>query len=84
MCGGSGASFIQDAYDKKSDLYITGDIKYHDAQEAVDLGLTIVDAGHYHTEKVVLPILKDLLEDKLESSVEIELYMESSPFYKIY
>ena len=34
-----------DAYLHGADIYITGDIKYHDAQYGQELGLTIVDAG---------------------------------------
>lgn len=32
VCGGSGADFIYDAYKLGAEVYITGDIKYHDAE----------------------------------------------------
>ncbi len=64
VCGGSGSSFIYDAYLHGADIYITGDIKYHDAQYGQELGLTIVDAGHYHTEKVILPVIEEYLYEK--------------------
>jgi dinuclear metal center YbgI/SA1388 family protein len=84
VCGGSGSSFIYDAYLKGAQLYITGDVKYHDAQYANELGLTIADAGHYHTEKVILPVIKEYLEKKTQEMVEIQLYSRSSPPYAIY
>lgn len=84
VCGGSGADFIKEASSKNADLYITGDIKYHEAQEAIERGLVIVDAGHYHTEKVILPKLKELLINNFKESLEIELYFKSSPVYKVY
>ncbi|GFN34684.1 Nif3-like dinuclear metal center hexameric protein [Tepidimicrobium xylanilyticum] len=84
VCGGSGASFIYDAYKRGADLYITGDVKYHDAQYANELGLTLVDAGHYHTEKVILPIIKDYLDKILENKVEIYLHDKSSPPFAFY
>lgn len=84
VCGGSGSSFIEDAYKKDADVYITGDIKYHDAQEGVDLGLTIIDAGHYHTEKIILPKLKELLLEKFNNKIDVEVYLQSSPIYKVY
>lgn len=31
----------------KADAYVTGDVKYHDAQLAKELGLLVVDAGHF-------------------------------------
>lgn len=84
LCGGSGSSFIKDAYDKQADVYITGDIKYHDAQEGTSLGMTIIDAGHYHTEKFVLEKLKEVLNKELGNALDIEVYEKSSPIYNIY
>lgn len=84
LCGGSGSDFIRDAFEKNADIYITGDIKYHDAQTALQLGLVLVDAGHFHTEKIILPKLKDMLLIKLDNEVEIDVYMDTSVKYKIY
>lgn len=83
LLGGSGASFIEEAYKKAADLYITGDIKYHDAQLAEELGLILVDAGHYHTEKLILDKLKEKLFNVFKE-MSIDIYRESSPLYSIY
>ncbi|MDD4725560.1 MAG: Nif3-like dinuclear metal center hexameric protein [Tissierellia bacterium] len=84
VCGGSGSDFIIDAFEKNADMYITGDIKYHDAQTALKLGLVLVDAGHFNTEKIILPRLKDMLLKEVDYKVEIEIYMDTSVKYKIY
>lgn len=84
VCGGSGSSFIYDAYLKGADIYITGDVKYHEAQYANELGLTMVDAGHYHTEKVILPVIKEYLEEELGKAIEISIHNQSSPPYVVY
>ncbi len=84
LCGGSGSEFIIDAYKSGADVYITGDIKYHDAQLAHELGLTIIDAGHYHTEKVILPVIKKYLKDKIDKSMEVKVLMEPGLPYKVY
>lgn len=83
VCGGSGSGFINDAYRKNACIYITGDIKYHDAQLADELGLILIDPGHYHTEKIILPVIKEYL---LEGNNElyIEIWDKPSPEYKIY
>ncbi|GEN57401.1 GTP cyclohydrolase 1 type 2 [Halolactibacillus alkaliphilus] len=47
VLGGSGEKFSFDAIDKKADVYITGDVTFHPAQDAEQLGLNIIDAGHY-------------------------------------
>ncbi len=83
VCGGSGSGFIEDAYEKGASLYITGDIKYHDAQLAHGLGMTLIDAGHYHTEKIILPIIKEYLNNNIEK-LHMEIWNKSSPLYDIY
>lgn len=56
---GSGASLISGL--KDIDLYITGDVKYHSALEVKDFA--VIDAGHYETERIILPVLKELLRE---------------------
>lgn len=50
LCSGSGASLMRAAVRAGADVLVTGDIKYHDARDAEDLGLALVDAGHFATE----------------------------------
>ena len=54
LCTGSGASMIKDV---KADLFLTGDIKYHDAMEAKSMGLNMLDIGHYESERFFGEIL---------------------------
>lgn len=84
ICGGSGSDFISDAHRHGAEVYITGDIKYHDGQLAHELGLTLIDAGHYSTEKIILPIIKEYLNNNLQNKVEIEVIYESSLPYQIF
>lgn len=83
VCGGSGSEFIYNAYKEKACIYITGDIKYHDAQLGDELGISIVDAGHFHTEKIILPIIKKYLV-KNNNKLHIEIWNKPSPSYMIY
>lgn len=78
ICGGSGSSFIKDAYRAGAEVYITGDIKYHDGQLGHKLGMTIVDAGHYHTEKHILPEIKKYLLNNIDGDLEIKVIMDPS------
>lgn len=85
VCGGAGADFIFDAYKNDVDLYVTGDIKYHEAQMGDELGITIIDPGHFHTEKVILPVIKTYLSDNLGASdLTIDIWNRPSPNYCIY
>ncbi len=85
VCGGAGSDFIYDAYRNNVDLYVTGDIKYHEAQMADELGVSIVDPGHFHTEKPILPVIKKYLEGALDGKrIKIDLWNMPSPNYTIY
>ena len=65
VVGGAGAEFIDDAVRRGADVYVTGDVKYHEAQRAVEQGMHIIDAGHFGTERPILPVLADLLRAEL-------------------
>ena len=60
-CGGSGAEFIEPAARQHADAYVTSDLTYHTMQEAPH-GLLLIDAGHYETERPVLPVLAARLQ----------------------
>lgn len=59
VCGGSGMDFLEDVLRAGADVYVTGDVKYHAAQDAVARGLTVIDAGHQGTE---LPVVNDFAD----------------------
>lgn len=84
LCGGSGASLLREAAREGADLFLTGDIKYHDAREAQALGLSMIDAGHFATEKLMIEGLSLQMEKELKSRrFEIEVLrctIESDPF----
>ncbi len=61
VCGGSGASLLHAAARQGADLLLTGDVGYHDARKAEELGITLVDAGHFATEHIVVDYLTKTL-----------------------
>ena len=65
VCGGAGSDLIDLALAKGADTLVTGDVKYHSAQQAVFSGLNIIDAGHQPTELPVLEKLADRLSLRL-------------------
>lgn len=60
-CGGSGGSDIALAYDAGCDTYVTADVKYDQFLEAKSLGINLIDADHFCTENVVVPVLAEWL-----------------------
>ena len=78
VLGGAGNEFAALAKAKGADLYLTGDLKYHEAQDASRLGLLIADGGHFYTERVIVPALaKRLRTYAAEHGWEIEVIEDS-------
>ena len=61
VVGGSGADFMEDALAAGADTLVTGDLKYHVAQKALNLGLNVVDGTHQLTESPVIDKLEQVL-----------------------
>ena len=57
VCSGAGGSNVPIAIEKNCDAYVTGDCKHNQFIDAKNAGLTLIDAGHFHTERIFAPIL---------------------------
>lgn len=68
LCTGkaSSAEYLYAAKSKNCDLYITGDIGYHDAQVAEDLDICLIDGTHYLTEVIVVPVIAKYVGENVE------------------
>ena len=62
FCSGSGAEYIQDLEKIGIDVFITGDLKHHQALNATNM--TIVDLGHFHSERFVVEIFENILKNE--------------------
>ena len=51
--GGACGSELMDAFDAGCDTFVTSDIKYNQFWDAHDLGINLIDAGHFYTENPV-------------------------------
>lgn len=80
-CTGAGSEFIDTAFADGCDCYITGDLKYHEVQEAEMLDRCIIDVGHYGTEKIFVPDMAYLLRKIMPEEIEIiESKEDLNPF----
>jgi len=61
VCSGSGGAVIDFALEKGVDALITGEVKHSDMVKAVNFGLTLIEAGHFHTEIIFCDFLKSKL-----------------------
>ncbi len=84
VCGGSGAFLLHQAHRQGADVLVTGDVKYHDAREAEQLGIALIDAGHFGTERIAVEGLATALRAaSVEKKWPIEflaLTDETDPF----
>lgn len=83
LCTGAGAEFLSIAKFKAADAYITGDLKYHEAQNAKENNLWVIDAGHFGTEKNVVYLLKDHLKSNCPS-IETIISENIKSYFEIY
>ena len=83
VMGGSGGDSIRLAAEQKADLLLTGELKHSSALDARTLGLSLVVAGHYETEAVVLdPLMKRLQNECFDVQYNLSR-MDGSPFVRL-
>jgi len=87
LCGGSGSSLLAEAIRQGADVLVTGDVKYHEAQNAASQGIALIDAGHFATEHLMVAELSAVLQREAEQKglniVFHEMKGESDPFRTI-
>ena len=88
ICSGSGASLLRDSLRAGVDALVTGDVKYHEAREAEEQGIALVDAGHFATEIIMTDAVAGRLRQMLDlaghTACGVEVCrMERDPFHLI-
>ncbi len=79
LCGGAGGDMASDAFRAGCDVYLTGEMKHHEAIEANYYGMPCVVAGHYETEVVVLKKWISRLQNEQNDVQYYETMQEQSP-----
>lgn len=78
ICSGGGGNMLPAAYNSGADVYLSGDLGHHHAQTAAEMGLNLIDAGHFETENIICDFLYDLLgmefPDLLIKKSDVEPY----------
>jgi len=71
---GSGCSLMRSI---EADCFLTGDVKYHDAMEAKSINLSLIDIGHYESERFFAQILQKHLKNL---GLEVIIASSENPF----
>ena len=81
--GGSCAGGMDEVLAAGCDTFVTADIKYNQFWDAKDLGLNLIDAGHFHTENPVVAVLAEKIAAAFpETEVKIsETHTDCMKYY---
>lgn len=61
LLGGEGKDYVKAALVSEADTYISGSLGYHTLEDAPELGINLIEGGHYYTEAAVLGFFEELL-----------------------
>lgn len=64
VTGGAGSDFMDDALAAGADAFLTGEVKHHEWFPAKAKGLCLMAGGHYATENIAMPQLRDQLKEE--------------------
>lgn len=64
ICSGSGSSLLGNFFKSDADVFITGDVRYHDARTVEEQDRGIIDIGHFGSEFVIVDALTNELSRK--------------------
>ena len=84
VCSGSGSSFVNHFVTSGAQVYVSGDLGYHDARTVESANLGLIDIGHFASEHLIVDVLADRLNKILSENgidVKVEAYkLEKEPF----
>jgi GTP cyclohydrolase I len=84
LCTGAGGDTMPSAIKNGCDLFITGDVRHHEALIAIEKGICVIDAGHHGTEKIFAENFADKLRKNVGSAVQIiESEINTNPFKNV-
>nr|WP_276561597.1 Nif3-like dinuclear metal center hexameric protein [Bacillus sonorensis] len=74
VLGGDGNKYIYDAKRMGADVYVTGDLYFHTAHDALAIGLNVVDPGHYAEQIMKQGVTKKLTEMCTEKKYDVSIF----------
>jgi len=79
LVNGSGMSYWRIAKLKGAELFITGDVSYHDALDAKECRMNVIDIGHYEAERFFAELL---MRDFEHTFLTFQIF-ESKPLFQL-
>ena len=72
VVGGDGKGYVKAAIDAGADTFLSGRIGYNVMEEATEMGINLIEAGHFYTEAHISEFFRDLLID-FDSGIYVEI-----------
>ena len=85
VSAGSYSNIAHLASERGAEIIVTGDLKYHDAREIADYGLTGIDAGHFATENIIVPVVAKYISglNNLNMDIKVIKSEKSQDIFKV-
>ncbi|MDA8404201.1 MAG: Nif3-like dinuclear metal center hexameric protein, partial [Desulfobacteraceae bacterium] len=84
VCTGSGSGLMKQFLSTDAEVYVSGDLKFHDAKDAETHHRVLIDVGHFASEQLMIALIAGQLADRIEAEgldVTVEaLGIEADPF----
>lgn len=80
---GAGSEFIERAAKEGADIFITGDIKYHEAMNFYLKDINVIDLGHFHSEKIFSDAMELFINKNITEICNLNIFKskkEIDPF----
>jgi dinuclear metal center YbgI/SA1388 family protein len=87
VCSGSGSSLLEVFLASPADVFVTGDVRYHDARDIEAHHRGIIDIGHFESERIIVQHLAErltawLADEGLRARV-VRAVSEATPFKNV-
>lgn len=83
VCGGAGSFLTGAAIASGADVYVTGDVKYHEFFDA-DNKILLADIGHYESEQFTTDLLFDILRQNFPNFAVLKTGVKTNPVNYFY
>jgi dinuclear metal center YbgI/SA1388 family protein len=78
VCGGAGSFLVRHALAAGADVYLTGDVKYHEFFDAENK-MVLADIGHWESEQFTVDLLHDVLHSKFTTFAVLKSEVKTNP-----
>lgn len=80
LCGGAGSFLVSKALAAGADVFVTGDMKYHEFFDA-NGRMVIADIGHFESEQFTTDLLVAVLQEKITTFAVLKSEVKTNPVY---